>query len=347
MALGLSRKKESIMMSKKKKLTNELKKTRFLTIVLSLFSILALPMVIFAIGQVTEPIIVENALRGGEFEETLNIINTQKEEIEVGLSTSGEIAGWAKFYKPQDLKNPIEAIGISANERTDIIVIFGVPKETPNGTYKGFVGVTQKPKTSDAKQGSSVSVAQKIDREVTITVSGKEIISVKTSIIPQKYDLAKDEALKIRVIYDNQGNISITPELQIKIKKESQVVYSAIYPYLDTEPAVRPSSIYEVPGFEIPTTGWQEGKYIAEIAIFQAGQKVSENSFRFSVGMVSAISQEVAGLKQMASIGTIIAGLKINWFIVGISLGIIFLLLTTIFLRKFPELKSFLPNKKR
>ncbi len=334
-------------MSKKRKLTGELKKTKFLTIVLVLFSILALPMVSFAIGQVTEPIIVENALRGSEFEETLNIINTQGEEIEVGLSTQGEIAGWAKFYNLNDLKNPIEAIQMLANKRTDIIVVFAVPKETPNGTYEGFVSVTQKPKTSDAKQGASVSIAQKIDREVTITVSGKEIISVKTSIIPEKYDLGKNEPLKIRVIYDNQGNISITPELQIKIKKDSQVVYSAIYPYLDTESAVRPSSIYEIPSFEIPTTGWQEGKYTAEIVIFQAGQKVSENSFRFSVGMVSETSQEVAGLKQMASIGAIFSNLKINWFIVGISLGIIFLLSTTILLRNIPKLKSFLLNKKR
>lgn len=335
------------MMRSKKKLTNKLKEGRFLVIILSLFSILALPIIVFAIGQVTESIIIENALRGSEFQEMLNIINTQGEEIEVGLSTEGEISGWAKFYNSNDLKNPIENIQMSANERTDIVVIFTVPKETPNGRYEGFVSVTQKPKTSDAKQGSSVSIAQKIDREVEITVSGKEIISVKTSIIPEKYDLTKNEPLKIRVIYDNQGNISITPELQIKIKKESQVVYSAIYPYLETEPAIRPSSIYEVPGFEIPTTGWSEGKYLAEIAIFQAGQKVSENSFRFSVGMVSETPQEVAGLKQVAAIGTILASLKTNWFVVGILLAIAFLALSFIFLRKFPELKNLLPSKKR
>lgn len=294
-----------------------MKKIKILAIIPVLSFILGLPFGISAIGLVTEPVVISHALRGGEFQETLNIVNTQKEDVVVVLSADGAIATWAKFYQPGNLKNAIGEIPIVASGKADIIVIFTVPSDTPNGTYKGLVSATQKAKALKPSEGSSVSIGQRVDREVTINVSDKEIIAVKASIIPEKYDLAKNEPLKIRVIYDNQGNISVTPQIQLKIKNSEQVVYNAIFPYPETEPAVKPAAIYEIPAIEIPTSGFSDGKYLTEIVISQGEQKLLEDSFQFSLGMFSVTNPTGA------AIGLFSGKFIINWFIIGVCLIII------------------------
>ncbi|MDD5146319.1 MAG: hypothetical protein PHN39_01010 [Candidatus Pacebacteria bacterium] len=297
--------------------TNFFEKTKMLGGISLASAILMAPLVALAIGLVTEPIVVKNVLRGGEFQKTLNIINTQKENVTVTLAGEGDVADWVKFYRTGDLKNAIQEATIATSGKIDLIARFIIPKDTPNGTYKGLVSVTQKPKERKASSGQSVSIGQRVERKVTITVSDKEIIAVKGSIIPIKYDLIKNEPLKIRVLYDNQSNVSVTPQVQLKIKKDGQVVYSAIFPYPETESAVKPLATQEIPSLEIPTSGLADGKYLAEIVITQGQQKLFEKSFQFSVGLfnLANISTTKNGFW-----GT---GFIMNWFIIGGAIALI------------------------
>lgn len=246
------------------------------------------------------------------------IVNTQKEKIIAGFSANGTIAGWAKFYLTNDLKNPITEAALVATGTLNVAVIFTVPKDTPNGTYTGSLSVTQKAKDEKLAEGKSVAIAQKIDRQVTITVSDKEIIDVRASIIPEKYDMARGEALKIRVLYDNQGNISVTPQVQLKIKKDGQTVYSAIFPYPENQEAVKPLSQREIPAIEVPTTGFADGKYMAEIVIAQGTQKVLEKSFQFSYGIYNPVGLLAAGARNFFSGNYIV-----NWLLVALAAGAI------------------------
>jgi len=114
------------------------------------------------------------------------------------------------------------------------------------------------------------------------------------SIIPKTYDLSQGDFLSIRVQYDNRSNVDIRPQIDFKIADGGAIVYSAIFPYPENLPGVKPSAIYEIPVLEIPTSNLKNGNYRAVIR-FSEGEKFSlDKEFGFSVGMVKGASATTA-----------------------------------------------------
>ena len=148
----------------------------------------------------------------------------------------------------------------------------------------GQVFISTIPKDEDGDEGSSASVVQKVGREVLITITDQEIIGFETTIIPD-YDIEKDGTLKIRIIYENLGNIFIKPDTQLTIKKGGKTIFNAIFPYPANEEAVKPRIKKEITPIEWQSTGQVEGRYLAEVKILHNGQTMEEDDFPFVVGM--------------------------------------------------------------
>ncbi|MDD3006894.1 MAG: hypothetical protein PHX30_04955 [Candidatus Pacebacteria bacterium] len=260
--------------------------TSFALAALSLF-----PFQTHAIGQVTEPIDIKNALREKPYNETIAITNTESSNSTIQLSAEGDIAGWTRFYKNAQDTDNITSIEVPAGSKINVIARFIVPAGIPNGSYQGFVSVSKKAGDfANDTENSGSSVSQKIDREVTVEVNDIENVAFDASIIPETYDLNQGQSLKIRVIYDNQGNVEITPQISLKIKQGDNTVYSAIFPYPDNQPKAGPYSLFEIPALEIPTSQLQNGKYDAVFTIAEGEKYSIDKDFRFSIGMVKAAS---------------------------------------------------------
>lgn len=297
------------------------KKTKFL--IAGIF-LMVIPISTFAIGMMTKPIVFENVLRGQTVEETLTVLNSDDQDIIYQLSASGEIKEWTKFYQKDDknLENPITEISVPANSKLNLIVAFTIPEDTPNGTYTGEVAIATVPGTGN-KEKMSVSIAQRVSRQVSIAVTDKEILDFDTSIIPNKYSLASGDPLIIKVIYTNNGNVSIKPDIHLKIIriKTGEVIHNAIYPYPENEAAVKPFERKILPEFiKWQTAGYPKERYRAEIEVLLNGKKYFEKSFRFRVGV------DIMELL-LASIGKLGGGnILLGWFV----LGAIFLFLAAI-----------------
>ena len=262
-----------------------MEKIKIFIISFCFISILATPSAIFAIGQVTAPIIVNDALRGESFQKTMTIVNTEQKEIDVDIFAEGDIKEWVKFYKKDDFENDIDNIKMSDMERLKIIAEFSIPTDIANGEYAGSLSIIRKPDESSVEEGeSSASILQKLSRKVAITVSDNEIIKFTASVIPSKYNLKKDEPLSIRFIYDNQGNISLSPQIHLRITQNGKAVHNAIYPYPEDESPVTPLSLQEIPKLTIQTIGYEKGSYNAEIKILNNNETLFKKSFHFSVG---------------------------------------------------------------
>lgn len=287
-----------------------------------LAAIIVLPLKTFAIGQTTDPIILKNAMRGKEYQQTMIVINTEKKDARISFSAEGKINSWAEFYAPDNLKAPLADISMKSGEVRNITVLFKIPPDTPNGTYEGFISVVRKSDLAASTEESSTSVAQKIDRKVTITVNDNEVISYEVSIIPKTYDLKTGETLSIRLIYDNRGNVSVTPQAQVKIKKDGQSVYNSIYIYPEDQPAVRPGAVYEIPAIEIPTNNFAKGKYQVEMSFAENGKIIFEKKFKFSVGVIDELAAASAGTGGVWS-GLNIIKLNFTWFVLGLLAVII------------------------
>ncbi len=263
-------------------------KINFRIIIISVGLLLLPAGAVFAIGQMSQPIVVEDAVRGQEIVETLTLFSSENVAKEFGLSADGDIKTWVKFYEIEDVKfeNPIENIVIPEKSNANAKVIITVPDDTPNGIYEGNINLLSKPVENDKTDGSSASVAQSVGRQVTITVTDNELIDFTVSVIPEKYDIEKNESLPVRFIFQNNGNVKISPQIQVKIKElEGDKIFSnAIFPYPDGEPPVKPGDYYEIPKLEIPTTNVGNGRYWMQFSFIVNGEVVKEGAFRFTVG---------------------------------------------------------------
>lgn len=248
------------------------------------------PFLVSAIGQMTEPIVIKDALRGRDYQEKLTLLNSSKSEVFFDLEATGQIAAWAVFYEitDTDMKNAVTKIKIPPEQYQDAIVKFSIPDSVPNGNYQGSINVNYTP--PEAMSGAtSTTLKQSIGRQVSISVSDNETINFDASVIPEKYDLALDETLKIRIIYDNQSNIDISPQIDLKIKNSEQTFYSAIFPFPDSEKAVKPGSQQEIAALTIPTDNLDAGSYIAELE-FQSGEaEAVTKNFSFSINAQEAL----------------------------------------------------------
>ena len=265
-------------------LASLLKKFRIFVFISAAF--LVLPISASALGQMTQPIKITDALRGQQIHQEIIAVNGEAKAISVIFTGGGQIKDWVKFYKPQDLKNSVATTTIEAKTNLNMTAVFSIPADVANGEYTGVVSVTSVPAAAEKTDQSSASMTQKIDREVTITVSDTEVISLAASVIPKTYDLSAKESLSVRVIYDNQSNISLSPSISFKIKNDDdKTVYNVIYPYPEGEPAVNPRAIHEIPALEIPTMTLANGKYVASLEFRRGDKTILEKQFGFSVGL--------------------------------------------------------------
>lgn len=287
----------------------------------ALIMTLLIPSHVWAIGQVTEPINITNALREKVYNETMNVVNTESSVSTIGLSAEGDIAGWVRFYKNVADTDNITDIEIPAGARMEIIARITIPAGTSNGKYQGYISVSKKlGNFSGGAEESGNAVAQKIDREVNVEVKDNEEFAFDTSLIPEKYDLMQGESLKIRIIHDNRGNTGIRPQIDMKIKQGESTIYSAIFPYPENQPAVGANSLFEIPALEIPLSNFTTGKYEAVFKISQADKLSIDKDFTFSVGMVKAASAtdrtDSNGIWQAAKIFLLIIAIAYVAFLV-------------------------------
>jgi len=90
--------------------------------------------------------------------------------------------------------------------------------------------------------------------------------------------------VKFKVIYENNGNVQVAPELEIKISKAGRTVFNAIYPYPDQVSMVAPSAKKEFESLiEWSTTGQELGAYLVETKTKINDKIVQEQKIDFTV----------------------------------------------------------------
>jgi len=290
-----------------------------------------LPKTVFGIGQVTKPIVVDNALRGQEVTAKLSFINSKDTELIYGLMAEGEIAEWTTFFTIDDLnfENSITEIKINPAITQNAIVKFTVPNDQPNGTYAGKVYVFEVAKTEEEAEKTKINVGQRIGRSVSITVSEKEVIKLESVIIPLTYTVNKGEPLQIKFIHANQGNVAVKPSYQIRVTKEGKEIFNAIFPYPESEKAIKPLERKTMPLVEWQTTGLEDGMYMFEIKVLLNDEIVKKINHGLTVGNYNK-------LLAMINPGDMFSGLSGifgNGIIKFISIGIIALFSIILFIK--------------
>jgi len=312
-----------------------MKKISIFKNVLSLLAIISMlfPVAVAAIGMASDKIIINDALRGSQYRENISIINNSLTNDDVfALTADGDIKDWITYYeKDSDVR--IEKIAIPAKSKKTIQALISIPASKPNGTYTGKIiatsgAVDYKEETS----GSSVNL--RVARDVSVTVTDKESIQTNTIILPNSYTIEKNSSVKFKVIYENNGNVQVAPELEIKISKAGKTVFNAIYPYPDQVLMVAPSAKKEFESLvEWSTAGQELGAYLVETKTKINDKLVQEQKIDFTV--VEKINDGVA---MVAGAADVAGGGGINqvmmWYILGAVVVLAVALATIKFFRK-------------
>lgn len=279
-------------------------------LIICIFSFLGLLVAqVQAIGQMTEPIVIKDVLRGQEIKETITLINSEKKSVIFQIKGDGQIADWVSFYSEGAPQAPVSEFEVAPSFYYDATAIFKVPTGTPNGVYEGNIIVLVVPDKEQSNQSASVGFS--VSRPVTITVSDKEVVAADAAIIPVKYSVNSGESAQIRVVYDNKGNIAIKPNLQLKITQNGAPIFNAIFPYPENLEAVKPLEQKELPLIEWQTAGQKEGNYDAVVIASIGEKQFKTENITFTITAKGGAALPDVGKALSADMG-------FKWLILGV-----------------------------
>lgn len=256
---------------------------------------LFLPKIVFGIGQLTKPIVIEDALRGQEIIDTLRLSNSEEEEVVFGLMADGDIFDWVSFYLPEDenYENPITEFNIPPGPFFSVKVKFSIPEDIPNGDYAGRIYVFYAPTSESEGSNLSMNVAQRIGRNVSIAVTDEEVIKFDTSFIPVHYQVDADHPMEIKIVHNNSGNVSIKPSIKLKITRKDKVIFSVIFPYPEEESPIKPGERKIMPdNIKWETRGQEEGNYRADLYAMAGEEVMDSDKFGFVIGDLDKAKEE-------------------------------------------------------
>ncbi len=269
-----------------------------------------IPAQVSAIGQVSDPIVVENALRGQSFEKSTIIMNNKDEEAVFKMSATGAVKDWMLFFSEDNLEKPISEIKILPYSYVSVIARIAIPSDVANGTYEGKIiaSETSGNSTSNAKD-SSVSVSIEAPREVKIVVGDKQDLRADMTAVSQDYYLAQNGVLKIAVTIANKGNVQLRPDISIVILKDGQEINSVVHQYLASADAIKPlaQKLFDI---DWNVNDSPIGDYEAVVTAKVNNNVLAENKLKFAIRSQKEIFS--ANLTNSSSDKTIFV-----WYVIG------------------------------
>lgn len=244
----------------------------------------SLPGRALALGQMTQPIVIDNAIKGETYESQMMMVNSDGKDETVNIFADGAIKDWVKFYKMDDSKNPITSILLPNGSSVNVMARFVIPGDEPNGVYSGTLDMqTIAEKTPD--NTTSVAVTSKVPRDVKITVGGGQVVAAQCYLNPLAVTLATNDPFQIQIICQNTGNVSLKPQAQLKISNSAgTIVSNTIFPYPDDLDPIHAKAMQKW------TIVWQTanqaaGNYSSDTTILLGDKSALQQVIKFSVGM--------------------------------------------------------------
>jgi len=212
---------------------------------------------------------VADALRGGEYDRILTIINGRSEPLAFRLGLEGEAASWITFYDEQDLSQPLDRIDVPPGTDTRVLVQVAVPGEAPNRRHVGTILVQSvAPGEEDGDdEGAEAGVTGGFAVDVLVDVTGTQRLEgILTGFTVRDTEVGLP--FRARSIFKNTGNVVAEPEIQLVILDEGGLLAGGATVKQLPVKVDREASLKA----EVETTGLRVGPYRIG-AIVRLGEK--------------------------------------------------------------------------
>jgi hypothetical protein len=265
---------------KKKMKRNGMTEMKLTAAVITAFLILSLCSTANAgIGLGISPasLTITDAFKGGTYERTITVFNTGNETGTFGLTAEGECADWISFYKEDAPDIPITEITIPGKGKTKVLVKFDIPEDIANAGYISTI-YAQSIAGEKAPTGGAVAHAViRIPSEILIQVTGTQILKGTVKSITTA-DTEIDYPLKIKVEFQNEGNVIAKPKIAVGITKAGELVDSFVH----DKTGIKPDEEDTITVLW-NTTDRATGDYVANVAVSLGEELLATKDLPFKI----------------------------------------------------------------
>ena len=215
-----------------------------------------------SIGIAPSSFTIDDVQRGGIYDQRIIVGNRGNESCTCEFAGTGEIGAWASFYA-SDGETLINMTEVPGKGSKRVIARFAIPNETANGSYTGGVYVQTIPgnATGNATGGAAADVVLRLPSSGTIVVTGKQnLTGIVTNITA--LDTEVDNILRIKVEFQNTGDVIATPAINVTIATNGSLVDCIYY----DKTGVMPGANETIP-VEWDTTGQIPGNYSVNVSV--------------------------------------------------------------------------------
>ena len=171
-------------------------------------------------GVGISPVIIEfdDALRGGTYQRTLRLSNTDPElPSTFTVEATGEIAGWVTVHEPDG--PPATEFEVSPDSRLGLVVQLVVPDDAANADYEGALEVLGS--VADGTDGAGVQLGGLVNIDVTVTGTERRDGAVVDYQIGRA-EVGTDQ--RFTAVIENRGNVQILPEMEVVVTRDGRPV---------------------------------------------------------------------------------------------------------------------------
>ena len=223
-------------------------------------------------------ITISDAFKGGSYERTITVFNTGDETGTFGLTAEGECAGWISFYKEDEPDTLVTEVTIPGKDKAKVLVKFDIPEDIANADYTSTIYAQSIP-MGNITGGMGAHAVIRIPSDILIQVTGTQILKGTVKSITTT-DTEIDYPLKIKVEFQNEGNVVAKPKIAVGITKAGggELVDSFVHDETGVKPAQEGTITVRW-----NTTRRETGGYVANVAVSLGEELLSAKDLPFKV----------------------------------------------------------------
>ena len=236
------------------------------------------------IGVAPANFTIADALKGGTYEQTIKVFNTGDEAGTFTLSAEGDAAAWISFHNESAPDIPVAELTIPGKGNAPVLVKITIPNEIANADYTATIYAQSVPKMEESG-GAVAHAIVRIPANVLIQVTGTQILkgTVKSITVA---DTEIDYPLKIKVEFQNEGNVIAKPAIDVTLTKNGALVDQFVHDDTGIKPGAE-----GVITVLWNTTGRATGEYLAAVNVSLGDEQLAAQTLPFKVLPFGALTR--------------------------------------------------------
>jgi hypothetical protein len=220
-----------------------------------------------------------NSLRGGDYLETIGLINGSPRPRVFRFSLAGPMARWLSVIDDSVPYSRLSSVTIPPGTTT-VELRLEVPPRTANGSYSGALDVlAEAPKGPYPKGATPVSVSVVV--AVTARVTGTQVIAGTLISVSSYPAIEVGDILPVFSRIRNSSNVVVAPVYKLRISRGSTVVYDNTSLGEGIPPGTLAQQQVEWPGTD--TRSQPLGRYEVQLSVLFGQLSLGTRSLSFQL----------------------------------------------------------------